>query len=131
MMTKISEKSYANVGISMPKLLLHVEGLVVLLLVGAYYAYQGYSWLLFVLLLLAPDLAMLGYMVSKDIGSVTYNVVHTYTLPAILAVISLAAGFELGLPLALIWFAHIGMDRMVGYGLKYPGDSKDTHLSRV
>jgi hypothetical protein len=32
---------------------------------------------------------------------------------------------------ALIWFAHIGMDRTVGYGLKYPTSFKDTHLQRV
>jgi hypothetical protein len=32
---------------------------------------------------------------------------------------------------ALIWFAHISMDRTVGYGLKYPTSFKDTHLERV
>ncbi len=33
--------------------------------------------------------------------------------------------------LALVWFAHIGFDRMVGYGLKYPTDFFDTHLRRT
>ena len=33
--------------------------------------------------------------------------------------------------LGLIWLAHIGMDRAIGYGLKYPTNHKDTHLQRV
>lgn len=82
-------------------------------------------------LLLAPDLSMLGYALGKQWGSVVYNLVHTYTLPLLLAIISLVTGLPLGVQLALIWLAHIGMDRTVGYGLKYPASFKDSHLARV
>jgi hypothetical protein len=58
-------------------------------------------------------------------------VVHTYTLPALLMALALATQWPLGVQLALIWFAHIGMDRTVGYGLKYPTEFKDSHLQRV
>ena len=80
--------------------------------------------------LLVPDVSMLGYLFSKKLGAYVYNLFHSYTLPAAL----LAFGFFVGQPLtvsiALIWFAHIGMDRMIGYGLKYRSNFKDTHLSR-
>lgn len=117
--------------LSMPGLLLRIEGLSVLIVAGVLYGYQSYSWLVFALLLLAPDLAMLGYLLGPTIGSICYNLLHTYALPLSLALISLLADAPLGVQLALIWLAHIGMDRAVGYGLKYPTGFKDTHLERV
>jgi hypothetical protein len=49
----------------------------------------------------------------------------------VLGAFGLLGGSSLALVVALVWFAHIGMDRLVGYGLKYPTESKDTHLGRV
>lgn len=34
-------------------------------------------------------------------------------------------------PFGLIWLAHLGFDRMLGFGLKYPTFFKDTHLEHV
>ena len=85
----------------------------------------------FAILLLSPDLSAIGFLAGKRVGTISYNVVHTYALPAILGVSGLVGGSDLAVTLALIWAAHIGMDRTVGYGLKYPSDFKDTHLSRV
>jgi hypothetical protein len=120
-----------RIQISGPKLLLHLEGLAVFGASIALYAYAGYGWLAFALLLLTPDLAMLGYLLNKRAGSIAYNLFHSYSLPLGLALVSLLSGSALGLQLGLIWLAHIGMDRSVGYGLKYASDFKDTHLSRV
>src|SRR5689334_12876039 len=117
--------------LSMPGLLLRVEGLSILIVTGVLYGYQSYSWLVFALLLLAPDLAMVGYVFGQSTGSISYNLFHTYALPLSLALISFLAGAPLGLQLALIWLAHIGMDRAVGYGFKYSTGFKDTHLERV
>jgi hypothetical protein len=114
-----------------PKFLLHAEGAAVLALSLWLYWLNGGNWWMFVLLILAPDLAMLGYLANVRVGSAVYNVVHTYLLPAILIVASRFAQSTLGIELALIWFAHIGGDRLVGYGLKYPTEFKDTHLGRV
>lgn len=130
-MTTLSTQTYTQSQLSGPGLLLRLEGLAVLAGAVGLYGYQDYSWLALALLLLAPDLAMVGYVFNPRLGSLTYNLFHTYTLPLGLAVISLVAGLSFGLQLALIWLAHIGMDRTLGYGLKYATHFKDTHLSRV
>ena len=82
-------------------------------------------------LLLVPDVSMIGYLHNTRTGALTYNLVHTYALPVLLIVVCTATGTTLLLQLGLIWLAHIGMDRSVGYGLKYPNAFKDTHLGRV
>ena len=116
---------------SLPAALLRIEGLTVLLGAIALYAHQQGSWLVFVVLLFVPDISMIGYLFNPRLGSMTYNAAHFYTLPALLLVASVAAAFPAGIQLALIWFAHIGMDRTLGFGLKYPTAFKDTHMQRV
>lgn len=116
---------------SLPKMMLHLEGVVVLIAAATLYATQGYSWLLFAILFLAPDLFMLGYWRDHQVGSVMYNVGHTYTVPLSLAGLGFLTGWVGLMPVAIIWLAHIGMDRAVGYGLKYPEQFQETHLSRV
>jgi hypothetical protein len=112
-------------------LLLRLEGLAVLAAAASAYAFVGGSWPLFALLLLAPDLAMIGYRFGPVVGAVAYNAAHTDLAPAALG----AAGLALGAPtmqaLALIWIAHIGLDRALGYGLKYATGFGDTHLGRI
>lgn len=117
--------------VTMPAVLLRLEGLALFVGALSVYAYLGHSWWLFALLLLAPDLGALGYLHSKRVGSLAYNLVHTESLPLLLGVASLLLGLPLGLQLALIWAAHIGMDRAVGYGLKYSDAFKHTHLGEV
>jgi hypothetical protein len=47
----------------------------------------------------------------------------------------MTAGFAFGSPLvlsiAMIWLAHIGIDRALGYGLKYATGFGFTHLGRI
>jgi hypothetical protein len=64
-------------------------------------------------------------------GRGRYNSVHTYALPVALGFAGVLAESSLATKLALIWVTHIGLDRALGYGLKYPTDFKDTHLQRV
>jgi hypothetical protein len=115
----------------LPRRLLHLEGLVVLVAAIALYFDSGYGWLALVLLFLAPDLSMLGYLGGPRLGALTYDAVHTYALPAALGVVGVLAEAGTAIQLALIWAAHIGADRLLGYGLKYPTGFKDTHLQRV
>jgi hypothetical protein len=117
--------------ITMPGVLLRLEGLALFGAAMGLYAVQGFGWGLFALLLLVPDLAALGYLGGKRLGSRLYNVAHTISLPLLLGGLSLAFGSALGVQLTLIWLAHIGMDRTVGYGLKYADSFKHTHLSEV
>jgi Domain of unknown function (DUF4260) len=114
-----------------PGTLLRVEGGVLLATGATFYWVNGGSWVLFALLILAPDISMLGYLFGPKVGAATYNLFHTYALPATLATFGVLAGSPLAVSVALVWFAHIGMDRLVGYGLKYTSGFKDTHLNRV
>jgi hypothetical protein len=68
---------------------------------------------------------------APHLGAVAYDALHTEVFPIALGVAGVAAGSELPAQLALIWLGHIGMDRTLGYGLKYPTAFKDTHLNRV
>jgi hypothetical protein len=111
-----------------PRLLLRLEGLFVLLCAVAAYGISGFSWWLFAGLLLAPDLFMVGYLAGPGIGANLYNAGHTYTSALALGAIGHALAAPLGAALALIWIAHIGMDRALGYGLKEPTGFADTHL---
>jgi hypothetical protein len=118
-------------GISMPGLLLRLEGLAMFVGILVLYSRVSGDWLAFVLLLLVPDVAMLGYKINLRAGAVIYNAAHFYALPLALGLIALFGGWSTGVALALIWAAHISMDRAVGYGLKYATSFKDSHLGRV
>jgi Domain of unknown function (DUF4260) len=115
----------------LPRRLLHLEGLAVLIGALVLYFDAGYSWLLLLVLFLAPDLSMIGYLGGPRVGALTYDVVHTYALPIALGVAGVVWGSSTSMQIALIWAAHIGADRLLGYGLKYPTAFKDTHLQRI
>ena len=111
-------------------LLQRLEGLAALALGVVAYSWLGQSWWVFALLFLAPDLTMLGYLGSARLGALTYNLGHTYATPAILALAGLALG-PLAYGLAAIWVAHIGFDRLLGYGLKLETGFEQTHLGPI
>ena len=110
-------------------MLLRMEGLAVAAVTAVLYARTGASWWLFAVLWLVPDLSMLGYLVDSCWGARTYNASHSYVTPATLAVCALLLHQAALVPVALIWINHIGVDRLLGYGLKYPAGFKWTHLS--
>jgi hypothetical protein len=115
-----------------PAWLLRLEGALMFLVCLVVYSHFHAGWLLFALLFFTPDLFMLGYLVGPGIGAAVYNLGHNSLLPLLLGAalyFSLATSSAIAYP--LIWFAHIGFDRMLGYGLKYPTAFKDTHLQRV
>lgn len=92
------------------------------------YSLLGQSWWMFALLFLLPDLSMLGYLVNRRLGAIAYNAGHTYLAPAALAALGWALGADLLFAIAAIWVAHIGFDRLLGYGLKYETAFGATHL---
>lgn len=111
-----------------PRLLLRGEALAVLS--GAVLAYGqcGWNWWLFAVLFLAPDLGMLGYLRSPALGAVLYNAAHTLVGPALVLGWGVWAGEGTPQAVSLVWIAHIAFDRVLGYGLKYPGAFHATHL---
>ena len=118
-------------GLTAQRLLLHVEGAVLAVGLIAIYRIQGGSWGLFAALILAPDLFMLGYRAGPVWGARVYNFGHTYAVPTALAL----GGVVLPVPwltsAALIWLAHIAVDRALGFGLKYPTAFSHTHFDKV
>jgi hypothetical protein len=116
---------------SLPSVLLRLEGLVLFGAAIALYVSEDFSILLLVLLFLAPDLAFVGLLRGARMGAIAYDSVHTYVGPILLASGSLIVEWTAGVQLGLIWLAHIGIDRALGYGLRYPDAFRDTHLQRV
>ena len=111
--------------------ILRLEGLAAAALSAVLYARTGASWWLFAALWLTPDLSMLGYLYRPCLGARIYNAIHSYLAPATLALAALLLRSPALLPFALIWINHIGMDRLLGYGLKYPEGFQWTHLGRL
>ena len=111
--------------------LLRLEWGVVFIAAVAGYALLGGSWTLFLLLILAPDLSMLGYLAGARVGAIAYNSFHVLIWPACLIATGLWAGSATATEIGLIWLAHVAMDRALGYGLKLPTGFKDTHLGRI
>jgi hypothetical protein len=107
---------------------LRMEGLAVLAVATVLYFLSGGVWWLFALLLFAPDLSFFGYLGGNKIGAVIYNIAHSYILPLLLVLASIVMTIDLIQHIALIYFAHIGLDRSLGYGLKYAKGFKHTHL---
>ena len=116
----------------LPLRILRSEGLVLLAAaLAAYFTGLDEPWWLVPLLLFVPDVFMAGYATSHRLGAHLYNVAHSYPAPAGLGALAWVAEAPLWQGVALVWLAHIGMDRALGYGLKYETHFKDTHLGRI
>jgi len=111
--------------------ILRLEGLAVLAAAAIMYERSGFGWATFALFFLVPDVSLLGYFAGRRVGAFTYNMAHAY----VGALVSFAAGLALAAPTlevaGLIWSAHIGFDRAMGYGLKYAAGFGFTHLGRI
>ena len=94
-------------------------------------AAPGWGAPIWLAILLAPDLAMLGYLAGPRTGAALYNLVHLYALPFLLAAAGVALGSTGLIAGGGLWLAHIGIDRALGYGLKLPSGFRDTHLGRI
>lgn len=111
--------------------LLRLEGLAVLALSVAAYAQFGAGWAFFAWLFLLPDLSFLAYLAGPRVGAMAYNAAHSYAGPLALLALGVLGAIPLALAAALVWCAHIGLDRALGYGLKYAEGFGSTHLGRV
>jgi hypothetical protein len=116
--------------VTRPDVLLRLEG--ALALVAECTAYQHIypgHWGIFALLILVPDLSLLGYLHSAGKGAAAfYNLVHSYVLPLALGLLAWRHDLPIAGQLALIWLSHISFDRLLGFGLKFPGVFRYTHI---
>lgn len=108
--------------------ILRAEAFVEVVLIVTEYRYLGGTWPMFAALFLVPDIGIAGYLADRRIGATVYNLAHTYLAPALLALAGFILAAALPYLLALIWAAHIGFDRLAGFGLKYPSGFGVTHL---
>ena len=112
-------------------LTVRLEWLMVAVVAIVSYKMTGASWWLFALLILAPDLSMLGYLAGPRVGAMAYNALHILIVPLILALAGYILGNSTEMAIALVWIAHIAIDRALGYGLKLSTGFQDTHLGRI
>lgn len=112
-------------------LIIRLEWAVVAVAAIVFYASAGTSWWLFALLILAPDLSMFGYLAGPRLGAIAYNALHILIVPVLLLLAGRLSGNAATIAVALIWIAHIAIDRALGYGLKLSTGFQDTHLGRI
>ena len=111
--------------------LLRLEGLVLFLgMTLLYYVWDG-SWWVYVLLFFVPDISFAAYLSGPRFGALVCSAAHSYLAPVAMMTGGFATASPLLLSIAMIWLAHIGFDRALGYGLKYASGFTDTHLGRI
>jgi hypothetical protein len=111
--------------------LLRLEAAAVALVMAALAWHLGPPWWLVLLVLIAPDFSIAGYLAGPRTGAMLYNAAHTYLGPAVVAGLWFVSGAATAGAIAALWALHIGVDRALGYGLKYPTAFGDTHLGRI
>jgi len=111
--------------------LLRLEGLTLFVGMTLLYAVWDGSWWVYAIVFLAPDLSFAAYLAGPRAGAIIYNAAHSYMAPMALMTTGFALSSPLVLSIAMIWLAHIGIDRALGYGLKYVAGFGFTHLGRI
>jgi hypothetical protein len=111
--------------------MLRLEGLTLCAGMTLLYAVWGGSWWIYAVVFLAPDISFVAYLSGPKFGAMIYNAAHSYMAPMALMIAGFALEAPLLLSIAMIWLAHIGFDRTLGYGLKYSAGFGFTHLGRI
>lgn len=114
-----------------PRFFLRLDGLVLLAATVVAFVAQPVEWWLYPALLFVPDLSMVGYLRNSRAGALAYNVGHSYLAPALVVLVGWRVASPLTLACGLIWIGHVGLDRLLGYGLKYDDAFTSTHLGRI
>lgn len=123
----------SNTGVvyGIPSKFLRIEAVVLFAFSIWLFAIQGVDWWWYPVLLLVPDVFMVGYLANTTLGAVLYNLGHSTPLALLLVFIGVLTASPFTIALGAIWLGHIGMDRAMGYGLKYHDSFKHTHLSQL
>ncbi|HUO89800.1 MAG TPA: DUF4260 domain-containing protein [Rhizomicrobium sp.] len=114
-----------------PRVILRLEGFAVFAAAAGLYFHAGFDWRMFAVLFLAPDLSFAAYLFGPRAGAFAYNTAHSSNGAIGLGIAALALNEAAIAAIALIWLAHIGFDRALGYGLKYGAGFGFTHLGRT
>ena len=90
-----------------------------------------YEWIWYAILFLAPDLSILGYLANPQVGAWIYNLIHHKGLAVALYVLGNLLSIPWLMFAGTILLGHSSLDRVFGYGLKYPDAFQNTHLGRI
>ena len=130
-MTETATAEAAGVVTGGLRTLLRLEGLTLFVGMTLLYGVWDGSWWVYAIVFLAPDLSFAAYLAGPRAGAIVYNAAHSYMAPMALMTTGFALSSPLVLSIAMIWLAHIGIDRALGYGLKYAAGFGFTHLGRI
>ena len=111
--------------------LLRLEGLAIFLFALMAYQFLGFASGFFILIFFLPDLSWIAYFHSPNVGAIAYNFAHSYILPLILFAYGFFVSSSDADKVAIVWLAHVGFDRALGFGLKYPRGFRYTHLGKL
>lgn len=125
--------TYANTGaaVGAVRVLLRLEGAALFAAATTAYTFLESSWVTYGFFFLVPDLCFAGYLLGPRTGAIVYNAVHTSALPLLVGIGAVLLQQTMISAVACVWLAHIGLDRAIGFGLKYPTAFADTHLGRL
>ncbi|WP_375323426.1 DUF4260 domain-containing protein [Flagellimonas sp. GZD32] len=90
-----------------------------------------YAWWWFLVLLLTPDIGMLGYLFGNKAGAIAYNLFHHKGVAIVVYLLGTYFSIPLWQLIGIILFSHSAFDRIMGYGLKYEKGFKFTHLGEI
>tara|TARA_R110002049_G_scaffold305738_1_gene503136 strand:- start:9030 stop:9386 length:357 start_codon:yes stop_codon:yes gene_type:complete len=113
------------------KITLKIEELLMFLLGVFMFNQLDFSWWWFLVLIVTPDISMLGYLVNTKIGAITYNVFHHKAMAILVYFVGVYFQYSILQLVGIILFSHASLDRMFGYGLKYFDGFKNTHLGII
>ena len=114
-----------------PRRYLQIDGLVLFIAMIVLFAATHQHWWIFPVLLFVPDVFILGYLKNPRLGAFLYNVGHSYLAPTVTIFVGWRASSLLTMAIGIIWLGHVGLDRFLGYGLKYDDNFKTTHLGNL
>jgi len=110
------------------KNLLKGENLGLFLLSLLLFSQLDFAWWVYPVLILAPDLGMIGYLRSPRVGSFTYNLTHHKGLASLLYIAGMLYSVDALALAGVIMIGHSSIDRVFGYGLKFSDSFQHTHL---
>jgi MFS family permease len=113
------------------KTILKLEELTLFLLGIFLFAQLPFAWWWFLVLILAPDIGMVGYLFGNKAGAISYNIFHHRGIAVAIYLLGIYLNSDIAQLIGVILFSHAAMDRIFGYGLKYEKGFKFTHLGEL
>lgn len=113
------------------KNMLKIEELVQFLFGIFLFSRTEYSWWIFPVLLLTPDIGMVGYLINSKVGAFIYNLFHLKSVALLFIIVGVYFNKSLIELVGIILFSHSAIDRIFGYGLKYSDSFNNTHLGKI